>query len=111
MLPPPPQETVTNSSRRIGANQRYLCHLRRDRFGACAPGTNNIPSDRVHNQDAGIEDGKAGRGRAEETRAVVATLMVKVVGVVALNVRLPGNEQAVLVGAPVQVRDAVPLIP
>ena len=37
--------------------------------------------------------------------------MEKVVGVVALKVRLPGNEQVALAGAPLQVRAAVPLIP
>src|ERR1700730_4478872 len=109
MLPPPPQETVKNNSIK-GASHRYRRHLRTDPLGTRVPGTNNIPSAMVHNHDAGDEgaglgnaDAKTGGGRAAVRRAVVATLMVKVVGVVALNVRLAGKEQVALGGAPVQL--------
>jgi hypothetical protein len=44
-------------------------------------------------------------------RGVVVTLAVKVVGVVALNARLDGTEQLALAGTPVQLTEAVPLIP
>jgi len=82
-------------------------------------GTNNIPSESVHNHDAGVKDPriedagviKEGRGRAAEIRAVVTTLTVKVVGVVALKSRVEGREQVEPVGALVQEREAVPLIP
>jgi hypothetical protein len=85
-MPPPPQETEKNKSS-IGAS--------------------------VHNHAAGMEDagGNAGWGRAAVMRALVMTLIVKVVGVVALNARLAGTEQVAVAGAPVQEREAVPLIP
>ena len=72
-----------------------------------------MPSERVHSHDAGVGEAgpRAGRGRAALMRAVVVTLAVKVVGVVALNARVAGTEQPALAGAPVQLREAVPLIP
>ena len=111
-MPPPPQETEKNKSS-IGASHRYRLHRRGDRLGELVPGTNSMPRDSVHNHDAGMEDagGNAGWGRAAVLRAVVMTLIVKVVGVVALNARLAGTEQVALAGAPVQEREAVPLIP
>ena len=82
-------------------------------MGTRTPGTNNIPRERVQNHDAGMDDAAAepGRGRVAVMRAVVITLMVKVVGVVALKARVEGTEQVALVGTPVQEREAVPLIP
>jgi len=44
-------------------------------------------------------------------RDVVATLTLNVWGTVALKVSLAGREQVALAGAPVQVREAVPLSP
>jgi len=112
MPAPPPQETVRNKSSN-GASHRYRVQRREDRLGRRTPGTNNIPRENVHNHDAGREDAgaEAGRGRAAVMRAVVTTLMVKVVGVVALKARVEGREQVEPAGAPVQEREAVPLIP
>jgi len=42
---------------------------------------------------------------------VVVTLTLKVVGTVELNGWLAGTEQVAPAGAPVQLNDAVPLIP
>jgi hypothetical protein len=44
-------------------------------------------------------------------RDVVVTLTLKVVGAVELNGSLAGAEQFAPIGAPVQVKEAVPLIP
>jgi hypothetical protein len=83
---PPPQETEKNS-RSKGASHRYRRQRRADHWGARAPGKNNIPSAMVHNHEAGV--GRigmdVGRERSAVTRAMVATLMANVVGVVALN--------------------------
>jgi hypothetical protein len=112
MPAPPPHETVRNNSSN-GASHRYRGQRSGDRFGRRTPGTNNIPREKVHNHDAGREDpgAEAGRGRAAVMRAVVTTLVVKVVGVVALKARVEGREQVEPAGAPVQEREAVPLIP
>jgi hypothetical protein len=109
---PPPQEIVSSNST-SGDSHRYRGQRREDCLGRRTPGTNNIPREKVHNHDAGREDAgaEAGRGRAAAVRAVVTTLMVKVVGVVALKDRLEGREHVEPAGAPVQEREAVPLIP
>jgi hypothetical protein len=44
-------------------------------------------------------------------RDVVVTPTLKVVGAVELNGSLAGSEQFAPIGAPVQVKEAVPLIP
>jgi hypothetical protein len=54
--------------------------------------------------------GRTGVKNASE-RAVVVTLALKVEAVVALNVTLAGTEHVAPVGAPVQAREAVPLMP
>ena len=105
---PPPQE-VAKKSNISGASHRYRRYRRADHLGARVPGTNNIPGAMVHNHDAGVE---AGRCKPAVTPAVVATVMVKVVGVAALTGRLAGRKQVAPVGTPVQVSEAViPPIP
>jgi hypothetical protein len=54
---------------------------------------------------------KAGGGSAPSEREVVVTLTLKVAGAVELNGWLTGTEQVAPIGAPVQLNEAVPLIP
>ena len=54
---------------------------------------------------------KTGGGSAPSEREVVVTLTLKVAGAVELNGSLTGTEQVAPIGAPVQLNEAVPLIP
>jgi hypothetical protein len=104
---------MVSSNSPNGASHRYRGQRRRDRLGEPVPGRNNMPSESVHSHDAGVGEAgpRAGRESDELVRAVVVTLAVNVVGVVALNARLDGTEQPALAGMPVQLSEAVPLIP
>ena len=62
----------------------------------------------VNNQGIGVE---AGGRSAPSVRVVVVTLTLKVVGTVELSGSVLGIEQVAPVGAPVQLNEAVPLIP
>jgi len=73
------------------------------------PGQTTIPSAAtVHNQGIGVE---AGRWSVPIIRDVVVTLTLKVAGMVELNGSLVGTEQFTPIGAPVQLKEAVPEIP
>ena len=73
------------------------------------PYRTNMPSTAtVNNQGIGVE---AGGRSAPSVRDVVVTLTLKVVGTVELSGSVLGIEQVAPVGAPVQLNEAVPLIP
>jgi hypothetical protein len=95
-------------------------HRRKDRFRILAPGRINKPivakaQFQVHATfDPATDeatDGAAGVRSAPIVRAVVVTLTTKVDAVVELNGSLTGTEQLAPVGAPVQLNEAVPVIP
>ena len=103
-MPPPPHE-IENSSRTSSPSQRYR---RMERLEARIPGGINIPSKPiVHNAN----DPEAGRRRLPLEGAVVVTVTLKSVAVLALNGMLAGAEQVALIGTPEQLSEAVPLIP
>jgi len=62
---------------------------------------------KIHDQVTGANEGR----RTPVVCVVVVTLRVKVVGAVEPNGWLVGTEQFAPIGAPVQLKEAVPLIP
>jgi len=78
-------------------------------LGAHNPAPTTNPSAAVaHNQGTGIETGERS---APSVLDVVVTVTLKGAGTVALKGSLTGTEQFAPFGAPVQLNDAVPLIP
>jgi hypothetical protein len=104
--PVPPPHDARSRSRVSGASRRYRAA---DPLGLRIVGSRTMPSIvRDHIQMAGLKpDGCSD----PMVRAVVATLIFTVVGVLALNCWLVGPVQVAPFGAPAQVKAAVPLDP
>ena len=78
----------------------------------CVPERNMIPRTAIGpNQRPAVQAGRAVKGRLAAVRGVVVTLTLNVSGAVALTDSLAGTEQLAPFGAPVQLNDAVVLIP
>ena len=82
----------------------------KNRFGRRDIGNTNIPMPRIADAHSQRED-DLGKSTPDMFGAVVVTITERVDALVALTVTVPGTEQAAFAGAPVQLRDALALIP
>lgn len=105
LVEPPPQE-VMKSNKVSDASPK---HRRMERLETLIPGQTTIPiAATVHNHGIGV----ASLGRsAPMVRDVVVTVTVKVAGEVALNASVAGTVHFAPIGAPLQLKEAVPEAP